>query len=371
MYMLKCPIKLNILVRKQEMKKQLNPWLDICRATAILLVLLSHGRIFITPIFPNAQTLKFGGFLGVEFFFVLSGFLIGGIILDKIKTSKSPWSWVPGFWGRRWMRTYPSYFLFVIINILIISSIRQEPFPNLLKFLTFTQSLLSPHPSFFGEAWSLAIEEVFYFITPIVLSVFMSITNNKRISILLTVLLLIIIPVTLRIHASLYTIMTFNEIRSTALYRIDSIMIGVIAVVFYNKFGSNTLVKIGTLLIPLCIYIASKPDSFMDESTILKIILFPLANAGFACLICAGYRVRVSPIINHPFSKIARWSYAAYLTNLPVLVSIRYFSPPPTTLSECLMQWFLFISITLISAWLVYSFFEKSVLSMRDKIISS
>ncbi|XPP75701.1 acyltransferase family protein [Serratia liquefaciens] len=368
--MLKCPIKLNILVQKQEMKKQLNPWLDICRATAILLVLLSHGRIFLTPTLPNAQILKFGGFLGVEFFFVLSGFLIGGIILDKIKTSKSPASWVPGFWGRRWMRTYPSYLLFIIINILIISSVRQEPFPNLVKFLTFTQSLLSPHPSFFGEAWSLAVEEVFYFITPIVLSVFIFITKNKRISILLTILLLILIPIILRIHASLYTDMTFNEIRSTALFRIDSIMIGVIAIIVYNKIGSRLIVKTGILLIPLCIYIASKPDSFMDESIILKVFLFPIANVGFACLICSGYKICVPPAINYPFSKIARWSYAAYLTNLPALLSIRYLFQPPVTLLECLMQWCIFIFITLLSAWVVYSFFEKSVLSMRDKLIS-
>lgn len=352
------------------MKKQLNPWLDICRATAILLVLLSHGRIFITPIFPNAQILKFGGFLGVEFFFVLSGFLIGGIILDKIKTSKSPASWVPEFWGRRWMRTYPSYLLFIIVNILIISSVRQEPCPNLVKFLTFTQSLLSPHPSFFGEAWSLAVEEVFYFITPIVLSVFIAITNNKRISVLLTISLLIIIPIILRIHASLYTGMTFNEIRSTALYRIDSIMIGVIAVIAYNKIGSNLIVKTGILIIPLCIYIASKPDSFMDESIILKVLLFPIANVGFACLICSGYKIFVPAAINYPFSKIARWSYAAYLTNLPTLQSIRYFFQPPTTPLECLIQWCAFISITLLSAWVVYSFFEKTVLSMRDKLIS-
>ncbi|WP_421158810.1 acyltransferase family protein [Aeromonas dhakensis] len=60
-----------------------NRWLDICRASAILLVLLSHGRRLLFPIFPDAQFLKFGGFLGVEIFFVLSGFLIGSILIDK------------------------------------------------------------------------------------------------------------------------------------------------------------------------------------------------------------------------------------------------------------------------------------------------
>lgn len=66
-----------------------NHWLDICRASAILLVLFSHGRRLLLPIFPDAQLFKFGGFLGVEIFFVLSGFLIGSIIIEKSSSSES------------------------------------------------------------------------------------------------------------------------------------------------------------------------------------------------------------------------------------------------------------------------------------------
>ena len=82
-----------------------NHWLDICRASAILLVLLSHGRRLLFPVFPDAQLFKFGGFLGVEIFFVLSGFLIGSIIIEKSSKSDSRWRWIPKFWGRRFLRT--------------------------------------------------------------------------------------------------------------------------------------------------------------------------------------------------------------------------------------------------------------------------
>ncbi|WP_328705635.1 acyltransferase family protein [Aeromonas caviae] len=67
-----------------------NQWLDVCRASAILLVLLSHGRRLLLPIFPDAQLFKFGGFLGVEIFFVLSGFLIGSIIIEKSSKTDIP-----------------------------------------------------------------------------------------------------------------------------------------------------------------------------------------------------------------------------------------------------------------------------------------
>lgn len=154
------------------MEKKLNPWLDLCRSLAIIMVILSHGRVFLLPALPSSQYLKFGGFLGVELFFVLSGFLIGRIIFDKIEKSDTAFGWIPSFWFRRWMRTYPSYILFLILNLLLIDNIRPDAQPNLLAFSTFTQSLTIPHPSFFGEAWSLAVEEVFYFSFPIVISVF-------------------------------------------------------------------------------------------------------------------------------------------------------------------------------------------------------
>ncbi|HEP1041955.1 TPA: acyltransferase family protein [Serratia marcescens] len=79
------------------MKKPLNPWLDLCRSAAIIMVILSHGRTFLLSAFPAAQTFKFGGFLGVELFFVLSGFLIGRIIFEKVKAARTPFGWIPAF----------------------------------------------------------------------------------------------------------------------------------------------------------------------------------------------------------------------------------------------------------------------------------
>jgi len=238
-----------------------------------------------------------------------------------------------------------------------------------LKFATFTQSLLSPHPDFFGEAWSLAVEEIFYFITPLVISIFLLLTKNKKFSILVSIAIMLIIPFLLRANAALNTNMTFNEIRATALFRVDSIMIGVIFSWAYLKNRISNQVKFGTLLIPIAIYISSKPDSYMDQSEFLKIFLFSMANIGFACLIVSGYKIRINKKTQDVTTRLARWSYAAYLTNLPVLLTIRYLLPPPTTLLNCLFQWALFISITIFSAFIVYITFERNVLKLRDSII--
>ncbi|MEE4412127.1 acyltransferase family protein, partial [Serratia sp. C2(2)] len=243
------------------MEKKLNPWLDLCRSLAIIMVLLSHGRVFLLPAFPSAQHLKFGGFLGVELFFVLSGFLIGRIIFDKIEKSDTAFGWIPSFWFRRWMRTYPSYLLFLIVNILLIDNIRPETQPSLLAFSTFTQSLTTPHPAFFGEAWSLAVEEVFYFLFPIVISVFLFAKINKGNSLILAIAAMIAMSFAFRINAVINTSMTFNEIRSTSLYRLDSLMIGVIFSWLFLSKKINIISKLGVLLVPVAIYIAAKPDA--------------------------------------------------------------------------------------------------------------
>ena len=102
-----------------------NPWLDLCRALAILLVLLSHGRVFLRDALPWAEVLRFGGFMGVELFFVLSGFLIGGILL---RVSRQPGTaWLRVFYVRRWLRTLPNYYLFLLLTVVVmVVSIRLQ-----------------------------------------------------------------------------------------------------------------------------------------------------------------------------------------------------------------------------------------------------
>lgn len=350
------------------MEKKLNPWLDLCRSIAIVMVILSHGRVFLLPVFPSAQHLKFGGFLGVELFFVLSGFLIGRIIFDKVERTNTAFGWIPSFWFRRWMRTYPSYILFLILNALLIDSIRTDARPDFLSFSIFTQSLTTPHPSFFGEAWSLAVEEVFYFLFPIVISAFLFIKTNKRKSIMWAIATMIVMSLAFRVNAAINTHMTFNEIRSISLYRLDSLMIGVIFSWLFLSKKINIVSKLGILLIPTAIYISAKPDAFMDDSILLKIFLFNIANIGFACLITVFYHMDVTAIVRAVTSRMARWSYAAYLTNLPVLYFINYYIPKPASLVGCISVWTLFIIMTILSSKLVYELFEVKVLQLRDRM---
>ncbi|WP_236665308.1 acyltransferase family protein [Aeromonas hydrophila] len=346
-----------------------NHWLDICRASAILLVLLSHGRRLLLPIFPDAQLFKFGGFLGVEIFFVLSGFLIGSIIIEKSSNSDNKWRWIPNFLGRRFLRTYPNYLLFLLLNWLIIDTWRPESAPELWRYMTFTQSLLSPHPGFFGEAWSLVIEEIFYLFIPVIM--LFTWRSSAVQALLVTLFILLVSSFMMRtIFVCSEPELTFNQVRSTALLRLDSIMIGVLTSYLYYhcKLWRDRTIKaapfLALLLIPVVI-ISMQPDEVMDDSLFLKVMLFPIANVAAAGLLVLGMGLRINNLFYRLVRPIARWSYSAYLVNLLVLSAMSFYLPS-VTMNTAALYWLGFMFTTLILSAVTYNYFERNVLLWRD-----
>lgn len=355
-------------------QQRANHWLDVCRALAIMLVLFSHGRHLLIPLWPEAQWLKFGGFLGVEVFFVLSGFLIGRILIEQSEAAGSAFGWVPRFWARRWLRTYPNYVLFLLLNVWLLDSIRPESVaPDLLHYFTFTQSLWWPHPSFFAEAWSLAIEELFYFLVPLLMLLLWPLTGGGARALLAALAVLWLGSFGARVLLVLTEpALTFNEVRSTALLRLDSIMTGVLAAWCCWRGGvwharlQRAAPWLACLLVPV-VLVAAAPDYIMDESALLKVVLFPLANLGAAGLMITGLKWRFPRWLHVPLERVARWSYSAYLANLPVLLLILYLRPESAIGWLNVLWWLGFMAGTLLLSALVYSQFERRVMALRDK----
>ncbi|OBY91309.1 hypothetical protein A6723_024995 [Pseudomonas sp. AU11447] len=352
-----------------------NQWLDICRSLAISLVLLSHGRHFLTPAFPAAQNFKFGGFLGVELFFVLSGFLIGGIILRSAEESRSAVSWVPLFWTRRWLRTLPNYLLFLTINIALAHSIRPADLPNIFYYITFTQSLAWQHPPFFGEAWSLAVEEIFYLLSPLLIAAFMYFGATAEKAMLRTAMLVILTSTTLRILALILNNPTMDEgLRKITVFRLDSIMFGVLAALLVKRYKEQTTIfrlAVGlSVIFFVCGYVASWPDSSLNESYAIRSSIFTMASLGGVGLVLLGITSKIRCNISFVTERISRWSYSAYLANLPVLMLLMKFKVPVTDSLSCIALFLAFIFLTFLVSALVYKFFEAKILRLRDKKFS-
>jgi peptidoglycan/LPS O-acetylase OafA/YrhL len=164
------------------------PELDGLRGTAILSVLSFHyvsqqGAAAHGTMAALLQRLVVLGWSGVDLFFVLSGFLIGGILMDA---RESP-SYFRTFYARRFFRIIPIYYLWILAYIALIgfagakvqalsnSGLRPTLGFSVYAHFLFLQNLGLPVAAlaglagaWFGHLWSLAVEEQFYFLAPAV-----------------------------------------------------------------------------------------------------------------------------------------------------------------------------------------------------------
>jgi peptidoglycan/LPS O-acetylase OafA/YrhL len=196
------------------------PQLDALRGIAVLLVLLHN-----TDKYPSLHLhlVSDNGWMGVDLFFVLSGFLITGILLD----TKQSEGYFKNFYARRCLRIWPLYysvlfFMFVVVPILrpeahTIFEARSSPW---WAYPVFLQNFLVPIPTMaagaLGVTWSLAVEEQFYLVWPLVVR-FCTQAQLRRIAIAV-----ICFSPVLRFCLSLHQI----NIYSNTFCRLDGLMAG-------------------------------------------------------------------------------------------------------------------------------------------------
>lgn len=143
------------------------PGLDLLRALAIGWIMLYHLESYGVHL-PGP--LAGFGWMGVDLFFVLSGYLIGWQLLRPWLHGDTPawWPWWRGFMLRRALRILPAY-LAVLALYVAVPAVREAPgMRPLWQFLTFTVNLLpaSMDQRAFSHAWSLCVEEHFYLLLP-------------------------------------------------------------------------------------------------------------------------------------------------------------------------------------------------------------
>jgi len=207
--------------------------LDIVRSIAILLVLVSHYGTYFTAWcgigFPF-QLAALGSY-GVELFFVLSGFLIGRLLIDILDRGADARAWLI-FMVRRWMRTLPLYYVCVLILAFAWPPQIWVPghaalWRDLPGILTLTQNLAwKMHDGWFGVSWSLTVEEWFYLLFSALL--FAAAAGlGRRLGFWCACFLFLLVPPALRWFVA--DSGQFAEVTSKAvIYRLDAIAFGVV-----------------------------------------------------------------------------------------------------------------------------------------------
>jgi peptidoglycan/LPS O-acetylase OafA/YrhL len=147
-----------------------NQALDVLRGIAILMVLFCHYSLILNP--ESAMGNTFGR--GVDLFFVLSGFLISGLLFSEFKRNGS--IDLKRFWIRRGFKIYPAFYLFTFTTIAVWMAVFHK-FPKpIIADLLFVQSY---RPNVWEYTWSLAVEEHFYLILPLLLLLLIRVGKGK------------------------------------------------------------------------------------------------------------------------------------------------------------------------------------------------
>src|SRR6266436_3971304 len=141
-----------------------NLQLDFLRGVAILLVILRHTVLFHIPGW-EASLVQFG-WAGVDLFFVLSGFLISGLLFSEYR--QNGMIRFARFAVRRALKIYPAFYFLVLLTVLARIALHTSDavLRPLLHDVFFMQSYT---PGTYGHFWSLSVEEHFYILFPLAL----------------------------------------------------------------------------------------------------------------------------------------------------------------------------------------------------------
>jgi peptidoglycan/LPS O-acetylase OafA/YrhL len=148
--------------RFQNRERQ--PGLDLLRALAIIVVVVYHAGIMGFPLPGGVHRF---GWVGVDLFFVLSGYLIGGQLLAPLAHDQ-PIN-LRRFFARRVLRILPAYLLVLAIYFFLPSWREYPEMSPLWKFLVSVQNIGLRGGTAFSHAWSLAVEDQFYLLLPLIL----------------------------------------------------------------------------------------------------------------------------------------------------------------------------------------------------------
>ncbi len=296
------------------------PDIDGLRAIAVLAVIAFHASASLLP----------GGFAGVDIFFVISGYLITGLIVKGIENGSFSFA---DFYTRRIKRIFPAYIVVALATLAVSSWLL---IPN--DYIFYTTSLAASWAfasniffsmlswGYFGQrteefpllhTWSLSVEEQFYFVFPILLIVLFRYGRKHIVSVLL---LLGIWFVTL---SELKT----GEVKSYFLLtsRAHELIIGALTFFISQRYPlrsrvvSDALATLGMALMLGSLFLISKGMPFPGINS-----LYPCLGAALAMYACQTDNALTPVLKSRPLVSVGLVSYSLYLWHWPVFSFLHY-----------------------------------------------
>jgi peptidoglycan/LPS O-acetylase OafA/YrhL len=372
------------------------PALDGLRGIAIAFVMFYHfdfvydftyGRESGWLIDGMVTGLAGAGWAGVDLFFVLSGFLITGILLD----SKGPVRrYFGSFYARRSLRIFPAYYAFLLLLLPVLwlfdeLAARDALWDNFLwyaLYLTNIYDAINPglRADFFfvGHIWSLAVEEQFYLLWPAFVFAF----NRRALMWLCVAGIVIAFGLRLWFMIADYPIGLGYTLMPA---RMDALAAGALVALALRNKGDLTLMSRWAMPVAVvCGVVVVGYGLVQGELSPLddwvRTIGFTLLALAFAALLALTLQLRDSSVMAGALSFpalrwLGRYSYATYLVHLPVVVlmarNIDFGDAIPEMAGSTLVGEAVFgmaaAGITLSIAWLSWQVWESQFLKLKSR----
>jgi len=358
------------------------PGLDLARVVAIILVMLTHlsSRVYFLPDTPTLTFITWG-WHGVDLFFALSGFLIGGQIMEQSLAGRFSFK---TFYIKRALRIFPPYYFSLLIMFAIYTTgtgsffrIAINPtstFDDIIRTMSthifyVVNYFGSIHDFQQGIYWSLSMEEQFYIIAPLVL--YLLIRYGRRLT-PWGLGLLILTGVAIRFYV--YTLPTGPgydwdaAVQRPFQMRFDTFIIGILAAYFFIKHHdwlyNCRAIRAAILAVSLACLGLTIAYGFEGRGYFNDCWQFTLTGLGFSGLVLwlvitpLTRLIRPKKVINH----VAKISYPMYLNHIIMirpahLVFNRFFRFNNTSTTN----FFIFFAVYFLVAILISSFLYRLV----------
>lgn len=305
------------------------PGLDLLRLLAILLVIGRHvGTLADAATLarhPLVSAWSRGGWVGVDVFFVLSGFLVSGLLFAEYtkRGGLSPMR----FYVRRGWKIYPPFYLLIAVTVFVYAKFGQQiQLSWLLSELLFFQSYV---PGLWMHSWSLGVEEHFYLLLPLVLLLFVrrnpASANPFRaipaLGLAIVAAALVARIVTWRAHPTF----AYQVNLSPTHLRLDSLFMGVVlsyALHFHRDAFVRAVTPWRWPLIAAGLTLLAPAFAFPLETTpfiyTAGFTLFALGGVMLVAgtMLCSTPRTGVTSAL----ASLGAQSYSIYLWHLPVML---------------------------------------------------
>lgn len=312
------------------------PSIDSLRAIAAIAVIIYHIDANYLP----------GGFLGVDLFFVLSGYLISSLIIKEYKSTGTVNLY--NFYVRRARRLLPAVYFMITVVLIIITLfngvlLKKSYLDALFGYiyssnwwyifhkLDYFDSFGSQSP--FKHLWSLAIEEQFYMFFPLIFLIFnrksKSNNSNGKLNKNFIYVVLSLILVSLIAHILLFDINNINRIYFGTDTRAFSLLVGVVGAILYpmDRLSERTTKKDNMIysivsLVSILVLIGIMINTSEYNTWLYRGGFLLVAIIGLIIIISSGrqYTFMSKLLSFKPLVFIGKISYSLYLWHFPILV---------------------------------------------------